>query len=374
MTAAGFIAGGMNWKQALFTILLGNLIVLLPMLLNGHVGTKYGIPFPVYCRLSFGTKGAGIPAFMRAIIACGWFGIQTWIGGSAINALVAMIIPGWSDFTLSIWISFFIFWILNILIVWCGMELVKKFESISAPLLLAFSIGLLVWAVSAAGGFGPIIEQESKFSNFKEFFAFFIPALTGVVGFWSTLSLNIPDFIRFAKDRKQQMLGQTLGLPLSMTIFSMAGMFTASATVVIFGEAIWDPVTLISKFDSPIILILGVISIAIVTLTTNIAANIVAPAYSFSSIFPKLIDFRKGVLLTGFIGIIIMPWKLLSDYEAYVFGWLIGYSAFLGPIAGILIADYFLIRKTKINLTELYKEISNFRPKFRKNYNQRNTA
>lgn len=355
MMAAGFIAGGMNWKQALFTIFLGNIIVLIPMILNGHVGVKYGISFPVFCRASFGVRGANIPAIMRAIVACGWFGIQTWIGGAAINTLIGKAIPGWSDFSLSIWISFAIFWFLNVWIVWRGMELVKKFEGISAPLLLIFSIGLVIWAVKTANGLGPIITQPSKFQSFGEFFAFFIPALTGVVGYWATLSLNIPDFTRFAKGQREQIVGQALGLPLSMVFFSAIGLFTASATLVIFGEAIWDPVVLISKFQNPIVILFGVISIAIATLTTNVAANIVSPSYDFSNMFPKTIDFRKGVLITGIIGVVMMPWKLLSDYSAYIFGWLIGYSAFLGPIAGILIADYFLVRKGNLDITELFK-------------------
>ncbi|WP_051585807.1 NCS1 family nucleobase:cation symporter-1 [Caldanaerobius polysaccharolyticus] len=367
MMAAGLIAGGMNWKQAIFTIFLGNLIVLIPMILNGHPGTKYGINFPVFARSSFGVRGANIPAIMRAIVACGWFGIQTWIGGEAINSLIIKIIPGWSDFSLGIWISFAIFWFMNMWIVWHGMEMVKKFEGISSPILIVSSLVLLGWAIYSAHGLGPIVAQPSKFKTFGEFFAFFIPSLTGVIGFWATLSLNIPDFTRFSKNQREQIVGQSIGLPASMVFFSLVGMFTASATMIVFGEAIWDPVVLISKFNNPLVAIIGVIVVSIVTLTTNIAANVVSPAYDFTNLFPKWVDFKRGATITGIIGIIMMPWKLLADYSTYINNWLVGYSAFLGPIAGILITDYYLVRKCDLAVHDLYR--LNGRYSFSNGYN-----
>ena len=356
LMAAGFIAAGMNWSQATFTVLLGNAIILIPMILNGRIGVRYGLSFPVFCRVPFGTKGANIPALARALVACGWFGIQTWIGGAALNALFALIIPGWGDLAWGVGISFMIFWFLNIIIVYRGMEMVKKFEHLTAPLLLVFAVGLFLWAVNKADGLGPIMSQPSKFATTGEFMKVFIPSLTGCIGFWATLSLNIPDFTRFAKSQKAQIVGQSIGLPFSMTCFALIAILTASATVVIFGEALWDPVEIVKRFDNPLLVVVGAICVTLATLTTNIAANIVSPAYDFAHLAPKLIDFKRGAVITGIIGIVMMPWKLLADFGAYIFGWLIGYSAFLGPIAAIMLADYFLVRGRYIQLDELFKE------------------
>ncbi|MCH7774155.1 MAG: NCS1 family nucleobase:cation symporter-1 [Bacteroidetes bacterium] len=354
MLASGLIAGGMNWWQALMTIGLGNLIVLIPMVLNAHAGTKYGIPFPVLARASFGTKGSNIPALLRAIVACGWFGIQTWIGGQAINSLIIIILPEWAIFSWGPGIGFMLFWAMNVYFIVKGIESIKWLESYGAPFLLLVGLGLLTWAYVNAGGFGPILSQPSKFTTTGEFWKFFIPSLTGMVGFWATLSLNIPDFTRYANSQKSQMIGQALGLPPAMVLFSFIGIAVTSATVIIFGEAIWDPVVLLSRFESPVVVAISLVSLIIATLTTNIAANVVSPANDFANLSPKHINFVKGGLITAVVGIMMMPWKLLADYSAYIFGWLIGYSSFLGPIAGILICDYFIIRKRKLNAKDLY--------------------
>jgi len=345
MLASGLIAGGMNWWQAIFTIALGNLIVLIPMILNAHAGTKYGIPFPVLARASFGTLGSNVPALLRAIVACGWFGIQTWIGGQAINAMLVVLIPSWQMFGGGPWISFTIFWLMNVYFIIKGTESIRWLESLAAPFLIVVGLGLLIWAYVRGGGWGPILSQPSKFQSGAEFWKFFVPSLTGMVGFWATLSLNIPDFSRYAKSQRAQMLGQAIGLPPTMTLYSFIGVAVTSATIVIFGEAIWDPVALLAKFDNPFIIILAMISLLIATLTTNIAANVVSPANDLANLMPKKISFKTGGLITAVIGIVMMPWKLLSDFGTYIFGWLIGYSSFLGPIAGVLIADYFVVRK-----------------------------
>jgi len=354
MLAAGLIAGGMNWWQAILTIALGNIIVLIPMVLNAHAGTKYGIPFPVLARAAFGVRGANVPSILRALVACGWFGIQTWIGGAALNALIAVAWDGWKDFSLGPWISFSAFWLMNVYFIIKGTESIKWLESLAAPFLLAVGFGLLIWAYNAGGGFGPILSQPSRFETAGEFWAFFIPSLTGMVGYWATVSLNIPDFTRYARGQREQMLGQVLGLPTTMTLYSFIGVAVTSATVVVFGEAIWDPVVLLSKFQTPLVIFLSMVALAIATLTTNIAANVIAPANSFSNLVPRKINFVRGGLITAVIGVVMMPWKLLSDFSAYIFGWLIGYSSFLGPIAGVLIADYFIIRKKDLNLKDLY--------------------
>jgi NCS1 family nucleobase:cation symporter-1 len=354
MLASGLIAGGMNWWQAILTIGLGNVIVLVPMILNAHAGTKYGIPFPVLARASFGTLGSNIPALLRAVVACGWFGIQTWIGGQAINAMLVVLLPWWSAFGAGPWVSFAIFWAMNVYFIIKGTESIRWLESLAAPFLIVVGLALLAWAYVKGGGFGPILSQPSKFTTFAEFWRFFVPSLTGMVGFWATLSLNIPDFSRYAKSQRSQMWGQALGLPPTMTLYAFIGVAVTSATIIIFGEAIWDPVALLAKFDNPVIIVVAMISLLVATLTTNIAANVVSPANDLANLMPKRISFRTGGLITAFIGIVMMPWKLLSDYGTYIFGWLIGYSGFLGPIAGVLIADYFVVHKGRLSLRDLY--------------------
>ena len=347
MLASGMIAGGMNWKQAIFTVFLGNVIVLIPMLLNAHAGARYGIPFPVFARSSFGVLGANVPAVLRALVACGWFGIQTWIGGEAINTLLAALMPSWNH----PWMCFFLFWLLNLAVILRGIETIRSLQGIAAPVLLILGLAMLAWAYQKAGGFGPMLSTPSKFHTFGEFFAFFIPSLTGVVAFWATVALNIPDFTRYAKGQREQVLGQALGLPTTMTLYSFIGVAVTSATVVVFGAAIWDPVVVLSRLGNPIAVVVAMIALLIATLNVNVAANVVSPANDFSNLYPRRISFKMGGVITCLLGIAMQPWKLMSNYGNYIVGWLVGYSSFLGPIAGVMIADYYVVRK-KIILTE----------------------
>ena len=355
MLASSLIAGGMSWSQALFTIFLGNMIVLVPMLLNAHAGAQYGIPFPVFARSAFGVLGANIPSVARALVACGWFGIQTWIGGQAIHTILLASWARWRDVPGGVWICFFVFWAMNMYVVLRGIESIKFLEDWGAPFLLIVSMALMVWAYVKAGGFGPMFSAPGRFRTFGEFFPFFIVSLTGMVGFWSTLALNICDFTRYAGNQRAQIVGQSLGLPLTMTLYSFIGIAVTSMTVTIFGEAIWDPVQLAGRLGSPLAVALALAGVVIATLTTNVAANIVSPANAFSNAWPRGISFRTGGLITGILGIAMMPWKLLANYETYLYTWLVGYSGFLGPIAGILICDYFLLRKKIILLEDLYQ-------------------
>jgi len=355
MLASGLIAGGMSWWQAVGTILLGNLIVLIPMLLNAHAGTKYGIPFPVFVRASFGVRGANIPAVLRALVACGWFGIQTWIGGQAIYTMLGIVWPAARTSQAGLWICFFAFWALNVAVILRGIETIKFLEGIAAPFMLGVGLLLLWWITSLAGGLGPVLSAPSKFHTTGEFFRFFVPSLTGMVGFWATVALNIPDFTRYAKSQRAQMLGQALGLPAAMTLYSFIGVAVTSASVVIFGEAIWDPVTLLGRFNRPVVALVALVALLIATLNTNVAANVVSPSNDFSNLNPRRISFRTGGLITCVIGIMMMPWKLLGSFSAYIFGWLVGYSGLLGPIAGIMIADYFVLRHCNLKVDDLYR-------------------
>ncbi len=355
MLASGLIAGGMNWWQAVGTILLGNLIVLVPMLLNAHAGAKYGIPFPVFVRASFGVRGANLPAILRALVACGWFGIQTWIGGQAMNSMASILWPGLAGSQISVWVCFFSFWMLNMFVIWRGIDTIRFLQGVGAPLMLGVGVLLLWWITNKAGGFGPVLSAPAKFQTSGEFFRFFIPSLTAMVGFWATVALNIPDFTRYAKSQKAQIVGQALGLPAAMTLYSFIGVAVTSASVVLFGEAIWDPVALIGRFNEPLVAFVALIAILIATLNTNVAANVVSPSNDFSNLRPQVISFRTGGLITGVIGVLMMPWKLLSDYGSYIFGWLVGYSGLLGPIAGTMIADYFIVRRRRLILDDLYR-------------------
>jgi NCS1 family nucleobase:cation symporter-1 len=354
MLASGLIDNGMSWKQAIGTILLGNLIVLVPMILNAHAGTKYGIPFPVYVRASFGVRGANVPAVLRALVACGWFGIQAWIGGHAVYSMLGVLWPSLAGHEGVSWICFLAFWFLNMLVIWRGIETIKFLEGIGAPFMLGVGLLLLWWITRKAGGLGPVLSTPSKFKTTGEFWQAFIPSLTAMVGFWATVALNIPDFTRYAKSQKAQMAGQALGLPTAMTLYSFIGVAVTSASVLLFGHAIWDPVALLGRFHEPIIASIALVALLVATLNTNVAANVVSPSNDFSNLNPRLISFRTGGLITGVIGILMMPWKLLANADRYINGWLVGYSGLLGPIAGIMIADYFIVRRRSLSLDALY--------------------
>jgi nucleobase:cation symporter-1, NCS1 family len=367
MLASSLIETGMNWWQAILTIFLGNCIVLIPMALNAHAGTRYGIPFPVYCRAAFGLRGANVPALMRALVACGWFGIQTWIGGTSIYTLLLIWFPDWASapnidglgITLPQASCFLAFWFVNVLVVWNGIDTIRVLLNIKAPLLIVLGLLLLAWAYVQADGFGPMLSQPSQFEpggrQAGRFWAIFFPALTANVSFWATLALNIPDFSRYARSQRDQLVGQAIGLPTTMALYSFIGVAVTSATVVIYGEAIWDPVQLLRRFHNPAVLVLAMLSLCLATLATNIAANVVSPANDFAHLKPKWISFRIGGLITALIGLLIQPWRLLESAEIYIFKWLVGYSLLLGACGGVLIADYWLLRRARLDLAGLYR-------------------
>ncbi len=459
MLGSSLIASGMTWWQALLTIAAGNVVVLVPMILNGHAGTRYGVPFPVLLRAPFGILGANVPALLRGLVACGWFGIQTWIGGHALYALTRVVAPAIGDaptigwLGLNVWelVAFLAFWALNVWIAWSGTERIKWLEAWGAPMLLAIGLALLAWTFTSPGGLGNALSFSRQFSQpslvvtdeevrltsladtdgpraseFRMaaapsedgareavsqaewmpytgepmtltsgaaggvlaaqlrdrsgvvsptltghatpaggglgFWFLFLPGLTAMVGFWATLSLNIPDFTRYARSQTDQAWGQVLGLPTTMTLFAFIGIAATCAAALQFSDVLvveaapWDPVVLLSRFEAPVVVIVSMAALAVATLTTNIAANVVAPAIGFSNIAPRWISFRVGALITGVIGILIMPWKLIASTQGYIFTWLIGYSALLGPVAGIMIADYWLVRRQRLDTESLFSE------------------
>lgn len=367
MMASGLITTGMNWWQALLCVWLGNTIILVPIVLNSHAGTKYGIPFPVLARASYGVVGSNLPALMRAIIACGWFGINAWIGGQAMCTLLKALIPNidqllgttlYSGHTMAEWISFALFWVLNIVVIYRGMEVVKKLESWAAPFIFSMTTLLVIWIVSQAKGFGSLLSEPGKFTDLRSFLPVLMPSVTAMIGSWSTLSLNMPDFTRFSRGQREQIIGQAVALPTSMTAFSAMGVVITSAGLMLYPhmkrEDLWDPVKLIGQFSEPWIVALAMFTVILATLSVNIAANVVSPANDFANAFPRWISFKRGALLTGIIALLMQPWQLIADPHAYIFTWLLGYAGGLGSIGGILIIDYWVIRKKHLELADLY--------------------
>lgn len=453
LLASYMIKTGLNWYEALIIIGLANLIITIPMVLNGHPGVKYGIPFPVIGRAAFGTRGIHIASVARGIIACGWFGVQTWIGGLAIYAIFNALTGAPEELGLSIgkFLSFAAFWIINIYFIWRGTESIKWLETYSAPILIIMGVVLIGWGYNKADGFSIVLKQGAQLekkaatltkkddvlflklnvlndkeghpkadeyqmtlgeyrSDWKpitnqyinistlhqlddqptvqvqfrkntpdEVYQSSIVAatlvkpeedtrrsklwgyliwLTAMVGFWATMSISIADITRYATSQKDQIVGQFIGLPGTMMLYSFVGIFVTCAAVINFNDVLiaddapWDPVSLLAKFKSPVVVIIAQIFMLIATLSTNIAANVIAPANAFSNLWPKKISFRMGGVITGIIGILIAPWWLLNQIS----GFLIFVSGLLGPVLGILITDYFLVRKKQLNLPELYQE------------------
>jgi NCS1 family nucleobase:cation symporter-1 len=364
--AASLIAIGMDWVQALMTIVIGNLIVLVPMLLNSHSGTKYGIPYPVFSRAFFGVRGANLAALLRAFVACGWFGIQTWIGGEALFVIMGKLIgTGWTeaaaiaDKPWTLWLSFLLFWVAQMAIIWRGMDAVRRFENWTAPLVSVGFLILMVYVLIKAGGLGPILSQPSQLGWGPDFWKVFAPSLMAMIAFWATLSLNMPDFTRFGGSQRKQVRGQILGLPTTMTFIAIVAILTTSGGLVVFGPGpdgnpIWDPALLAAKFSSPVVVVVAMIALVLATVSCNLAANVVSPSYDFSNAAPKKISFRVGGLITGVIGVVIMPWNLITDPNIYIFAWLGFYGGVLAAVAGVLIAGYWFQHRTRLDLTDLY--------------------
>lgn len=365
--AASLIEAGMSWRQAAGTVFLGNIIILAPMVLIGHAGTKHGIPYAVLARASFGTRGARLPALLRALVACGWYGIQSWFGGMMVYTLAGVVLGhplgGEPIPTLGISLNqlacFLIFWGLQFYFVIHGQDSIRKLETYTASIKIILCFVLLGWAYVHAGGFGPILDRPSQFvaggAKAGQFGAVFWPSLTAMIGFWATLALNIPDFTRFAKSQRDQLLGQAIGLPAPMGLLAALAVFVTSATVVIYGKALWDPVDLAGRMTGVAVLIALTI-LLIDTMSVNLAANLVGPSYDFSALSPRLISYKTGGYITVGLAILMMPWKILASTHGYIFTWLVGYSALLGPVAGILIVDYFVLRRTELRVADLYRE------------------
>ncbi|MFF8766623.1 NCS1 family nucleobase:cation symporter-1 [Nocardiopsis dassonvillei] len=367
--ASGLIAAGMDWRQAMLAVVLGNLVVLLPMVLTGHAGARYGIPFPVFARASFGLRGANLPALLRGAVACGWYGIQTWVGGQGVYILLGRLLgDGWTGAAAlggqpwTLWLSFGLFWVAQLAIILWGMEGVRRTQVWAAPLMILGGVALLAWMAVEAGGLAPMLSLDSgePLDWGPSFWALFFPSLMGVIGYWATLTLNISDFTRFSSSQRAQVVGQSLGLPTTMTLFSLLAVMVTAGTAAVYGEPLWNPIDVVARMDSGIGLLFAVFVVLLATVSTNIAANLVGPAYDLSNLRPQLISFRAGAITTCVLSVLIMPWRLLENESVYIFTWLGTVGGLLGTVAGILLADYWLLRRTRMNLPALYERGSEY--------------
>jgi nucleobase:cation symporter-1, NCS1 family len=361
LLASGLIVLGMSWLQAFLTITIANVLVLIPMLLNSHAGTKYGIPFPVLARAFYGIRGANLAALLRAIVACGWFGIQTWIGGQAIYTIIGRLAgagwtgaASWGGQPWTMWVSFAAFWLVQMALIWRGINALRRFENWAAPLVTVAFTALLVYMLVKAGGIGPILHQNGSLGWGGKFWPVFWPSLMAMIAFWATLSLNMPDFTRFSRGQKQQVWGQILGLPTTMSYIAIVSIIVTSAAAVVYHQTIWDPVALTAKFPSTVAVVIGLIMVILATMSANVAANVVSPSYDFSNAATRLVSFRTGGLITGVIGVAIQPWRLVTDPHVYIYTWLGFYGGVLGTVAGVLIAGYWVRSRTSLSLPSLY--------------------
>jgi NCS1 family nucleobase:cation symporter-1 len=362
LLASGLIVLGMSWLQAFLTITIANLLVLIPMLLNSHAGTKYGIPFPVFARAFYGVRGANLAALLRAFVACGWFGIQTWIGGQAIYTIIGRLAgAGWMNASgfagqpWTMWLSFAIFWVVQMALIMRGINALRRFENWAAPLVTLAFTALLAYMLVKAGGIGPVLHQPGSLGWGSKFWRVFWPSLMAMIAFWATLSLNMPDFTRFSRGQKQQAWGQVLGLPTTMSYIAIVSILVTSAATLVYHTTIWDPVALTTKFPSTVAVVIGLIMVVLATMSVNVAANVVSPSYDFSNAAPRLVSFRTGGLITGVIGILIQPWRLVTNPHVYIYDWLGFYGGLLGTVAGVLIAGYWARSRTRLDLPSLYR-------------------
>lgn len=349
--ASGMITLGMNWWEAVLTVFTGSVVVLVPILLVAHAGTRYGFPYPVFARLWFGTRGAHVPALARAVIGAGWFGINSWFGGQALDAIAGHAAPAWLSFGPHLWVAFGAFWLLNVGIAMRGPQAIGKLAAFAAPTLGLAAVALFAWGMSAAGGVGPMLAAPATLHG-GAFWAAFFPSVIGVVAFWATLALNIPDYSRYAASQQAQLRGQ-LVMPFVMAAFAFVGIAVTSASLAVYGKALWNPVDLLVHFPAPVVVVGGVIVI-LSSITINVGANVMAPARAFENLWPRRITFAGGAILTGLLALAMQPWYVLSTFSTYVFTWLGTYGTLLGPFDGIAIADYWLVRAKLLDLAALY--------------------
>ena len=360
--ASSLVALGLSPWMSVFNVALGNIIILIPIQLNSHAGTKYGLPFPVFARLAFGSIGAHLPSLSRALTACGWNAVQAWIGGGAIVSLVAAFAPAFAKVAAAPFIGFGIFLFITWFITVLGSESIKYLEAIGSPVLIILTVMLFVWSLMLANGGGYSMSDLLAATTDLEtvnasggFVYVFLGGLTANIAFWATMALNIPDFSRYAKNQKSQFRGQLYGMPVMMAACAFIGALFAQSTKLVLGTAIFDPTQVLGMIGNPFIQFLVSLGVILATITTNIAANVVAPANGFSNVSPKRVSYKMGVTISCILAIAYRPWWIFGGAGAYIFGWLNTYGGILAPVAAIFIADYYIVKKRNIDVMALFQ-------------------
>jgi NCS1 family nucleobase:cation symporter-1 len=373
----GLVVLGMSVWQALAVALAGNLVQTALIGLNGRVGAHYGLPFAVWARSAFGVYGANVAALARGAVAVGWFGVQSYLAATAINLLITTVVPGWgrvghSSFlgmAPSLWAVVVGYWLLNFVVVRNGMGTIRRFESWAGPAIFVVMAILLVWVVVRAGGAGSLLHQHAaRYPTTSDFLAHgFVPAVSlYIAGSWAAMVLNIPDLTRFARSNRQQFWGTMIGLPAaSLVYFGMAAVIV-SAVQRLYGQTLWNPTDVLATIGNPALSIVGATLLAIATISVNIPANIVSPAYDLTNLLPRLLTFRTAAYLSIVLGFLAMPWQLLSSPET-LYSVLHNIGVVIGPITGIMLADYFVIRRQRMDVAQLFSSMGRYR--YRAGYN-----
>ncbi|WP_342514415.1 NCS1 family nucleobase:cation symporter [Sporosarcina sp. FSL K6-1522] len=362
VTIGGFFALGLSVGQVFWSIVIASIILAGVMVLSGHAGAKYGIPFSMLLRTSYGTKGAMLPGIIRGCIAAVmWFGFQTYAGSLAFTILIGKLWPAylhlggdWNLFGLSLpgLISFIAFWLFNILFVFGGMKILGKFIKLLSPLVYVVFGGMAIWAIQLAGGITPILEHTSKGVEGNTTLVF-IASISAILATWAAPIVSASDFTREARSQKDQSIGQIAGLITTYLLFAVAAIAVIVGSEIAFGTPIWNVLDVVDRFDNNFAIGISVLTICMTTLAVNITGNIIPAGYQLSALFPKHLTFRTGALLAAIVGFLIMPWKLMEDATSiFMFLGIIG--GLLSPVLGVMLTHYFIVAKRILNLEELY--------------------
>lgn len=360
----GLFAIGLSVHKVFMAIMCAAVIIATVLVLNGHAGSKYGLPFAMLLRSSFGNKGAVIPGVIRGVIAAiMWFGFQTYAGSQALSILIAKIWPSyitlggdWDFFglTLPALISFLLFWLFNVVLIYGGMNFLGKFTNILSPFVYIVFGGMAIWAINLAGGIGPILNYTADGVDGNKVIVF-LGAVVAVIAAWAAPMVNVSDFTRLARTHKEQVIGQTVGLIVTYLLFAVASISIIAGSEIAFGTPIWNVLDVVARFDSGFAIGVSVLTLCLTTLSVNVTGNIVPAGYQLASFFPKKLSFRAGATVAAVIGIMIMPWKLMENPTS-IFTFLNIVGGLLAPITGVMLAHYFIISKTKIDINELYSQ------------------
>jgi allantoin permease len=339
------------------------------MVFNGRAGSKYGIPFAMHLRSTYGDLGAKLPGFLRGgVAAIAWFGLQNYAGSLALLILISKFWPGFlsigGDFNffgidLPGLITFTIFWAINVLIGLGGGGVLNKFTAILNPLIYIVFGGMAIWAIRVGGGIGNILAYTPSgdaVQGYAPLLAYFI-IINSVISVWAAPGASVSDFTQNATSTRDQSIGQTASLLVAYLIFALSSVAILIGGSIHFGVQEWNVLNIVNKWESVPAAALAVVVFLMTTVSTNATGNIIPAAYQLSALFPKSVDYKKGVLIASVISYVIMPWKLMEN-SASIFAFLNIIGAVLGPVAGVMLAHYYIVKKQKIDIDALYMDFS----------------